>query len=119
MDNYIKDRLLKENDPEEEGTWKILGEDPNCDLGGSHFQPDLGTVSGRYKDVIEYALTLTNFVQWGYGGNIKKIGSPKVKSIPKGFTAESLSSLYEQKKKLQKELNEIEEKISNLDIDYE
>lgn len=38
--------------------WQILGEDPNCDFGGSHIQPTLGYVEGEYEDVLVYAQTL-------------------------------------------------------------
>lgn len=49
------------------------GEDPNCDFGGSHYQPELGTVEGRLEDVIRYAVKLPNFYTWGAGGDIEKI----------------------------------------------
>lgn len=119
ISNRVKERLLKECSSEQEGTWQILGEDPNCDWGGHHSQPDLGTVTGRYRDVVEYALTLRDFIHWGYGGNIKLIKQNNIKNIPKGFTTESLKSLHERKDKLQKELLEVEDKIKNLDVDYE
>lgn len=119
--SQVRKRLLEQYSPEEEGVWKISGEDPNCDSGGIHVQPDpdLGTVKGRYLDVVEYALSLSNFIGWGYGGNIKKVTNEGIKEINKGFTTDSLKILYERKARLQKELAENEEKIRNLDIDYE
>lgn len=117
--DIVKQRLLSEHDPESEGLWKILGEDPNCDMGGFHSNPDLGMVTGRYKDVVEYALTIPAFIQWGYGGKIAPAVDRNIKKIPKGFTVESLKSLIDRKALLKKELAEVEEKIKNLDVDYE
>lgn len=64
--------------PGEVGVWQILGEDPNCDLGGSHHQPTLGTVQGTYEDAVEYALELPGFFTWGGGGNIERVNIFKV-----------------------------------------
>lgn len=60
---------------EEEGLWQVFGEDPNCDLGGSHHEPDLGFFSGKLKDVIATAVLLPNFWTWGGGGRIKKVSN--------------------------------------------
>jgi hypothetical protein len=70
-----RDRLLEKYPANDTGTWKITGEDPNCDLGGSHHEPELGTVTGTYAKVVEYALGLPGFFQWGYGGDIKKMNA--------------------------------------------
>jgi hypothetical protein len=58
--------------------WEIRGEDSNCDMGGAHHMPHLGTVQGKLRDVIEYAVELPGFWQWGGGGEFKEI---KIQSI--------------------------------------
>jgi hypothetical protein len=55
------------------GIWNIRGEDPNCDLGGAHYQPDLGTVKGTLGDAVRYAVGLSDFYTWGRGGDITKV----------------------------------------------
>jgi hypothetical protein len=71
--SYSGRDLLSKHSLTETGQWQIRGEDPNCDLGGAHHQPDLGIVDGVLKDVIEYAVELKGFWQWGAGGTITKI----------------------------------------------
>ena len=39
--DQCRKRLLEKYSPNEKGIWHIQGEDPNCDLGGSHHQPTL------------------------------------------------------------------------------
>lgn len=119
MSESIRARLLGQRFSDEDREWDIYGEDPNCDMGGHHSNPHLTTVKGRYKDVVEFALTLPGFVGWGYGGNIKPHINPNIIVVPKGFTKESLKDLYVKKTKLELELAALEEKIKNLDIDYE
>lgn len=58
---------------EEHGLWQVFGEDPNCDLGGYHHEPELGFFSGKLKDVIATAVLLPNFWTWGAGGRFKKV----------------------------------------------
>lgn len=62
----------------EYGTWQVYGEDPNCDFGGSHHQPYLGTYQGKFIDVARKAVELVGFWQWGAGGEIRKIEVNKV-----------------------------------------
>ena len=50
--------------------WQVKGEDPNCDLGGSHIQPDLGLFEGSLKEALEWAVNHPNFYTWGGGGDI-------------------------------------------------
>lgn len=57
----------------EEGIWEVLGEDPNCDLGGGHIQPSLGFFQGKLRDVLAKAVDMDKFWQWGSGGRIRKI----------------------------------------------
>lgn len=65
--------LMKKYRLEQEGVWKILGEDPNCDMGGIHSQEDLGTYSGTLGEVLELAFNLPGWASWGGGGDILKV----------------------------------------------
>lgn len=52
--------------------YSVYGEDSNCDMGGSHVNPFLGTVEGTFNDVIKYAAdNMKSFYAWGGGGYIK------------------------------------------------
>lgn len=73
-------RLLDEYPLNTSGTWRIRGEDPNCDFGGHHYQPDLGVVEGTLSDVIEYAVDLKQYWTWGSGGDITPITVKKIDS---------------------------------------
>jgi hypothetical protein len=73
LEGYTGKDLLKKHLLSDSGYWHIRGEDPNADLGGSHYQPDLGVVKGTLRNVVEYAVMLPRFYTWGYGGNITKI----------------------------------------------
>jgi hypothetical protein len=76
--------LLANFSPDEDGTWRILGEDPNCDFGGPHHQPHLATVQGKYAEVVEYALGLPLFFTWGGGGSIERV---KIVKLPRASKA--------------------------------
>lgn len=65
----------------EYAVWEIYGEDPNCDMGGSHHMPVLGQVEGRLDDVINYGVKLSGFWQWGGGGDFRKITPKKIKKV--------------------------------------
>lgn len=73
---YSYQSLLKKHSLDEVGIWEVRGEDPNCDLGGHHYEPKLGTFSGKLEDIVAYAVTLPSFWQWGSGGNITKVSAP-------------------------------------------
>lgn len=77
LKTYSGEALVKKHNLAETGMWQIFGEDPNCDLGGSHVQPNLGFVEGNLEDVINYAVELPRFWQWGAGGSIKKVDNIK------------------------------------------
>lgn len=103
--------LIKNHTLEEEGIWQIFGEDPNCDMGGPHIQPSLGFVEGKLSDVIEYAVELPNFWQWGSGGDIKKIdGIKKVDSK----TAERRKFLLEKRAEYQKMIDVYDAELEKL-----
>ncbi|MFC1723963.1 hypothetical protein ACFL0V_07545, partial [Nanoarchaeota archaeon] len=55
MLDYVSRRGEKIN-PEEEGIWDVYGEDPNCDMGGSHVMPHLGRYAGKFGDVLAIAV---------------------------------------------------------------
>jgi hypothetical protein len=100
--------LLKKHSLDEIGVWKILGEDPNCDFGGHHHQPELAIVEGKLGDIIAYAVELTSFWQWGAGGVIRKMNAP-IK-----ITAESNAErvrLEEQAARLREELTKVEQQL--------
>lgn len=73
---YSYQQLVKKHSLSETGIWKVRGEDPNCDFGGHHHMPELGTFEGKLEDIVAYAVTLTGFWQWGSGGDITKVGAP-------------------------------------------
>lgn len=76
-------KLLKEHSLTDEGIWEVCGEDPNCDLGGHHYQPYIGTVDGVLEDVIRWAVMQKNFWQWGAGGTIERKRVQKVIKVSK------------------------------------
>lgn len=106
INTYAHKQLMKQHTLSEEGIWEIRGEDPNCDFGGSHYQPYLGTVNGKLLDVLKTAVNLPNFWTWGAGGTIKKINVVTINDLHK------TASLHEEKEKLQKRIKEIEKELS-------
>jgi hypothetical protein len=70
---YSYRHLIKTHSLEEQGTWQVFGEDRNTELAGQRQIPYLGTYEGSLKDVIDTAVDLPEFWDWGYGGSIKKI----------------------------------------------
>jgi hypothetical protein len=79
ISGYSGRKLLSNHSLTETGTWRIYGEDPNCDMGGVHIEPDLGLIEGMLDDVIREAVSYGNFFAWGGGGRIEKYSNPKVK----------------------------------------
>lgn len=65
------------------GTWKVLGEDPNCDFGGPHHEPYLATIEGRLGDVIRRAVDMNRFWTWGAGGRFVLIKVETVTTLDK------------------------------------
>lgn len=103
--------LIKNHTLEEEGIWQIFGEDPNCDMGGPHIQPSLGFVEGKLSDVIEYAVELPSFWQWGAGGDIKKIDS--IKKVD-SKTAKRRKFLLEKRAECQKMIDGYDAELEKL-----
>jgi len=84
---YSGSELLKKHKLTDTGLWRIRGEDPNCDFGGHHYQPDLGTVEGTLLDVIEYAIELKSFWTWGGGGDIELVKVQQVDDLRRAARA--------------------------------
>jgi hypothetical protein len=85
--------LLKRHELLEVGLWRIRGEDPNCDFGGHHHQPDLGVFEGTLDDAIKYAVNLDGFWTWGGGGNIDLVRVINRQEGAKQMTAEEARKL--------------------------
>ena len=102
---YSYKELLKKHSLDEEGVWEIRGEDPNCDFGGHHYQPQLGAVTGKLGDVIEAAVEMSNFWTWGCGGDIRPVKIIPVESLGKN------TSLQQEKQRLQQRIKEIEAEL--------
>lgn len=107
-------RLLENYGAEEHGTWTIYGEDHNTDLTGPHDEPKLEVVTGTYKNVVEYALTLGDFFTWGRGGRIqKKTCQSKLLNVDTLVNPKVLV-LQSEKTKLRARLEAIDEEIQSL-----
>ena len=105
----IRKELLAKYDANDEAIWQIYGEDPNCDLGGSHSNPLLKTVTGRYGDAVEYALQLSGFFTWGAGGEIRRVTPLKIdqKSAQRRF------KLQQERDELRVRLKDIERELQD------
>jgi hypothetical protein len=69
---YFGKELLKKHKLDEYGVWQVLGEDPNCDMGGHHSQPELAIIDGTLLQAITVGVDLPGFWQWGAGGDFRK-----------------------------------------------
>ena len=105
--DMVRRRLINKFPATQEGTWWIRGEDPNCDWGGPHSQPNLGYYTGRYVDIVDLALTMPGFWTWGGGGSISEVKtkavSPDTARQIAEITAE-LDAVNKQKDELEKAL---------------
>jgi hypothetical protein len=104
--------LLETHRLSDTGIWEIRGEDPNCDLAGAHYQPQLGIVEGVLEDVIMHGANLPNFWQWGSGGEFRLIG----KTIPKVDANSALrrQELEDEAAELEKKLKEVKRKLGKM-----
>lgn len=100
--SYSGSRLLKKHKLSQVSTWKILGEDLNCDLSGPHHRPDLGIYYGTLEETIKYAVNLKGFWSWGGGGSI--IMTPGDEDVAKfindGVRVKALAKLTSEEKKV-------------------
>lgn len=110
--NDVRKRLYEAYNKNEKGTWKILGEDPNCDFNGPHHEPELEVVTGTYANVVEYALTLSSFFTWGQGGRIVK-AKGSVKNVDK-ISLSRIKELKVERAKLVKCLEDIDLELKSL-----
>jgi len=110
LGTYYGKNLLEKYSLDQEGLWQILGEDPNCDFGGYHYQPDLGIVEGKLRDVIDYAVELPGFWTWGGGGDIRLRNAPKkinpVENKRRAELKARLAKLQDEAEAIKKELGE-------------
>lgn len=110
---YVRANLLKKYPPDTFGRWRILGEDSNCDFGGSHYQPHLETVTGTYSNVVEYAISLNSFFTWGGGGDIIQ-EETHIKNIDKVVSNPRIKQLEKERKEAQARLGVIEQELEVL-----
>ena len=108
--DHVRKRLLEAHPANTFGTWRILGEDPNCDLGGSHHEPELETVTGSYGNVVDYAITLRGFFQWGSGGRIVQVPN-HYKNIDNIVNNPKVKELEKERETLQARLKDIEKEL--------
>ena len=78
LETYSGKELLKKHSLDTKGIWRVYGEDPNCDMGGYHHNPYLGTFEGTLEDVLEHAVQLARFYSWGGGGKFE-LQEPPIK----------------------------------------
>jgi len=101
--------------------YSVYGEDPNCDMFGSHISPFLGNVEGTFQEVLEYAANnMKRFYAWGGGGHIvpykekKENVEPIVLNKGKKLKLERKAKL---KKLIQIDIDILIENIDNMDKD--
>ena len=73
LKTYSGQSLLQKFKLDYVSKWEILGEDTNCDFGGSHHQPHLAYVHGTLEKAIGFAVETKGFYTYGSGGDIKEI----------------------------------------------
>lgn len=112
LSTYGGRTLLEQHNLDETGLWRIRGEDPNCDMGGSHIQPDLGYAEGTLRSVIEYAVDQPAFWQWGAGGTITKVTSIKID--PNNL--KRIRFLKDERTKLEGRIKEINEELKKYGV---
>ncbi len=100
---YSGRTLLENHTLDEYGIWQVYGEDPNCDFGGHHHQPELGVYEGILRDVVALAVELPGFWQWGSGGDILKRNISKIDR-----------TTIQVRNKKREELKELEAKVAAL-----
>jgi len=110
LKTYSGRKLLEEHSLDEEGTWEVKGEDPNCDFGGAHHEPHLGYFKGRLRDVIETAVELKGFWQWGGGGRIVKSSPRKVHKVTQN-TMRDQKDIREKIEAMERELAELKKRL--------
>jgi hypothetical protein len=110
--SYSGKKLLSKHSMEEYGIWHVHGEDPNPDLVGHHYEPDLGLYEGRLANVVAYAVELPGWYQWGAGGSIKAYKNRKIQKITKESLAE-LAAKRARKRELEDELQQLSDELED------
>lgn len=110
LKTYAGRELMKRHSLDDEGTWEVLGEDPNCDWGGHHYQPRLGVFTGKLRDILEMAVEMGSFWTWGAGGNINLLSITKVDAS----TVKKRLELTERERQLKEELADVQQAIKSL-----
>ncbi len=106
LGTYSGKKLLEKHSLDEYGAWSVHGEDPNCDFGGYHHMPYIGTFEGTLREVITFAVEMGGFWNWGAGGDIRKAAEViKVADLPAKRKAE-LQKKLEAARKLVGDLTE-------------
>jgi RNAse (barnase) inhibitor barstar len=108
LKTYYGQDLIKKYPLFQKGVWEVRGEDSNCDFGGSHHMPQLGFYEGTLDEVIDIAVNLPNFWQWGSGGKIEPI---KITSME---TANKRKQLEQKKAELLEMVSNIEEQLKGV-----
>ena len=99
LNTYSGKDLIKKYPLDLRAVWQVRGEDSNCDFGGSHFMPTLGYYEGTLDEVIDIAVNLPNFWQWGGGGDLTPI---KIKPADKARQEEMAAMRKEREELLAK-----------------
>lgn len=107
---YAYQELMKNHHLDEEGLWQVRGEDPNCDLGGHHHQPNLGVYAGKLKDILATAVIMPGFWQWGGGGSIVKINVKNINDVAKDAERARVEARARQREKIDQQIAELQRK---------
>ena len=91
----------------------MFGEDTNCDFAGSHSQPELGIFEGILGHVVQYAVQLPGWFQWGSGGSIEPYKTRGIKKITEQSVLDRLAA-DEKKDQLTAELARIQAELDKL-----
>lgn len=113
INGYSGQRLLEKNSLTDYGLWRVRGEDPNCDFGGHHHEPELGIFEGKLHDVIEYAVRLPRWYTWGYGGSIEPYGKKEIMKIT-SKSIDDLEAMRKERDAVKKQMRALENKLQSL-----
>lgn len=86
---------LNNRDPDHYGIYLIKGEDPNCDFGGYHHEPDLGYLEGPLWAVINEVVELPKFFSYGGGGKVLLVVARKVRAAMTEDEVKDIETLKE------------------------
>lgn len=81
LETYAGRELVNKHTLNTVGVWRVRGEDPNCDWGGSHHQPDMGIYEGCLESVLDQVTAMSGFWQWGAGGSLELVKINPAKTV--------------------------------------